>query len=134
MDKIDIDNINKKVYEIGRLKKDIIDMFELGLDEKMICFSDDKIKYTEKHKSEFDDEEQYKKSIEATPHIIDSPDYVAIHPNKNSIEYIKKIDQIMLVAVRIKQHGALWVKSVYPISQAKLDIYINAGTAKKICV
>ena len=132
MDKINIDNIDKKVYEVGILKQDVINMFNLGIEEKKICFSDDKILYTKKHKRQYDSEEQYKKCIESTPDIISKPDYIAVHPNGKSIEYIKKIDNIMLVAVRIKRSGCLWVKSVYPITQAKLDLYINANTAKKI--
>lgn len=132
MDIIDIDNINKKVYEVGTLKQDIIDMFNLNMSEKTICFSDDKITYTLKHKHKFDNEEQYKECIESTPEIIENPDYVALHPNGQSIEFIKGMDKIMLVAVRVKRKGNLWVKSIYPISQAKLDLYIKSGTAKKI--
>lgn len=132
MDKIDINNINKKVYEVGILKKDVIELFNLELDEKIICFSDDKIAYTAKHKHKFDNEEQYKTCIESTPDIINNPDYIALHPNRQSIEYIKQIDKLILVAVRVKRNGNLWVKSVYPITQAKLDLYINSKTAKKM--
>ena len=132
MDNIDMNNINKRAYEVGILKKDIIDMFNLGLNEKTIYFSDDKIAYTSKHKHKFDSEDQYKTCIESTPDIISNPDYIALHPNGESIEYIKQIDKLILVAVRIKRNGNLWVKSVYPITQAKLDKYINSNTAKKM--
>lgn len=131
MDNINMNNINKKVYEVGILKQDVIDLLNLNISEKTICFSDDKILYTSKHKFKFDNEEQYKKCIESTPDIIDDPDYIALHPNGQSIEFIKEMDKIMLVAVRVKREGSLWVKSVYPITQAKLELYLNSGTAKK---
>lgn len=66
------------------------------------------------------------------PEIVASPDYVALHPNGESIEFIKMVDEIILVAVRVRQHGNLWVKSIFPITQSKLEIYIKSGTAKKV--
>lgn len=131
-EKFDIDNIDKKVYDVGILSKEIINKFNLNMKETKICFSDDKILYTKKHECNFKNYNEYKKCVEATPDIIEEPDYVAVHPNGKSIEYIKKIDQVMLVAVRIKPYGKLWVKSVFPISQAKLDLYIESGTAKNL--
>lgn len=47
-----------------------------------------------------------------------------------SIEYIKRINEIMLIAVRVKQHGYLWVKSIFSITDAKLNAYIQAGRVK----
>jgi len=38
----------------------------------------------------------------------------------------------MLAAVRVKSSGNLWVKSIFPISESKMEIYIKAGTAVKV--
>jgi hypothetical protein len=129
----DIDNIDKKFYNVGSLSSDVVNL--LGLNSTVntpILFSDDKIKYTLKHSHEFDSYEQYKACVEAIPDIISNPDYIAKHPNGESIEYIKTLDKLVLVAIRIKQSGNLWVKSFYPITQAKLQLYIDDGTVKKI--
>lgn len=133
VEKFDLDNINKNTYHIGNLNKKVIELLNLHIQENTkIIIGQDKIKYTEKHKHKFSSYDEYKKHIEMTPEIINSPDYVALHPNGESIEFIKIIDEIILVAVRVRQHGNLWVKSVFPITQAKLDIYIKSGTAKKL--
>ncbi|MFL0194425.1 hypothetical protein ACJDU8_02390 [Clostridium sp. WILCCON 0269] len=130
-ERFDIDNITKKNYDVGILGDDVISQFDLKISKRKIYFSNDKILYTKKHAYKFKNIKEYKKCVEATPDIIKNPDYIAMHPNGKSIEYIKKIDSIVLVAVRIKPYGDLWVKSVFPITQAKLDLYIKSGTAKK---
>ncbi|MGL5676619.1 MAG: PBECR2 nuclease fold domain-containing protein [Cellulosilyticaceae bacterium] len=131
-EKFNIDEIDKKVYNLGILTEEVIELLGLDMKPTSICISDDKIDYTKKHEHKFKSYEAYKKCVEQTPTIIQEPDYIALHPNGNSIEYIKKIDEIMLVAVRVKKAGSLWVKSVFPISESKMDIYIKAGTTIKV--
>ena len=125
-----IDNLDKKIYHVGILTDEVIQLLGLNLNSTNIAFSEDKIRYAEKHADKFESYEQYKYYIESTPDIISNPDYVALHPSGKSIEYIKCVDEILLVAVRVRQHGHLWVKSFYPITQSKLDLYIKVGTAK----
>lgn len=128
----DIDNIEKEKYLVGKLTEDINCLLELNLGEKLIYISNDKIEYTQKHSHKFNSYNEYKTCIESTPSIVQYPDYVAVHPTGQSIEFIKRINEIMLVAVRIKPHGNLWVKSVFPITEAKLNKYIDSGTVKKL--
>lgn len=127
----DIENLNKGAYCVGRLNNKAIKLLNLNLKEADILFSNDKIEYTIKHQQDYKNYDDYKRLTELTPDIIENPDYLALHPNGKSIEYIKIIDEIMIVAIRIKPQGALWVKSVYPISREKIKIYKNAGTLKK---
>ena len=70
--------------------------------------------------------------MEAIPLIINNPDYVGYNKNNNSIEYIKRIDELTLVAIRIKQKGDLFLRSLYPISQIKLNNKILAKEYIKI--
>ncbi len=70
--------------------------------------------------------------MENIPLIINSPDYVGYNKNNNSIEYIKKIDELTLVAIRIKQKGDLFLRSIYPISKVKLKNKIIAKEYKKV--
>ena len=132
MDKLDLNNITKSSYQIGILTLEVIEVLGLSLKETKIVIGKDKLKYTEKHKHKYKSHNEYLKHIELTPDIIANPDYVALHPTGKSIEYIKRIDEVMLVAVRVKPHGNLWVKSVFPISEAKLSVYLKSGTLKKL--
>jgi len=69
--------------------------------------------------------------------IIGNPDYIGLHPSNNSIQYVKKINENMLIGIRLKPTGDLNFRSTYPISQEKLDSYLKAGTLveyKKITV
>lgn len=131
-DKFDMENIDRKVYRIGALTQEVIDILSLDARTSHICISEDKITYTKKHEHKYKDYNEYKKCVEEAPNILACPDYVGLHPNGDSIEYIKRIDQIMLVAVRVKKTGTLWVKSVFPISESKLELYLQSGSLKKI--
>lgn len=131
-EKFNIDEIDKRVYNLGRLTDEVIDLLGLDLEPTSICISDDKIEYTKKHEHKFKSYKTYKRCVEEAPNIIEQPDYVALHPNGNSIEYIKKIDEVMLIAVRLKKSGNLWVKSIFPISESKMNLYIKAGTAVEV--
>ena len=90
----------------------------------------DRLKYIEKHKSDFKSEEDFYKHIEMLPEIIGNPDYVGIHPSGESIEYIKRIDEVMIVAVRLTGKKALWVRTAFPLSNDKLETYISSGSVK----
>jgi len=115
----------------------IINYFNLGCSPCDIVLWADRLKYTEKHKSDFKSEEEYHKHIEEIPNIIGNPDYIGLHPSNNSIQYVKKINENMLIGIRLKPTGDLNFRSTYPISQEKLDSYLKAGTLveyKKITV
>lgn len=55
-----------------------------------------------------------------------------IQASKGSIEYIKQIDELFIVAVRLRAKGALALRTAFPLTQKQLQDYINSGTAKKI--
>ncbi|MCL2629032.1 MAG: PBECR2 nuclease fold domain-containing protein [Oscillospiraceae bacterium] len=131
MEYFNIDNLHKRNYLVGRLTQKVINLLRLTLIETDILISKDKIRYTLKHAEDFKSYEQYKKCFEMTPDIITNPDYVALHPNGESIEYIKQVDDLVLLAVRIKAGEHLWVSSFFPITRAKLNKYIKEGTAKR---
>jgi hypothetical protein len=132
LDSLNVDNTEDKVYQVGTLSKNIIGLLNLNIEETAIMLGDDRIKYTSKHAHEFESYANYQKCIDSIPDIILSPDYVSLHPSGKSIEYIKKLDEPVLAAVRIRPRGKLWFRSLYPISAAKLNRYIQEGTAKKV--
>ena len=131
IENFDINNLTKPVYHIGKLNSKVIEILQIELGEADILLGVDKIKYIEKHKYKFKSDEEYKRHVESVPDIIANPDYIAVHPTGQSIEYIKQIDEIMIVAVRVRAKGVLWVKSVFPISKQKLETYIRSGSTKK---
>jgi hypothetical protein len=93
---------------------------------------EDRFKYIEKHKYDFKTEDEFYKHIALIPDIIENPDYVGKHPSKNSIEYIKRIDEIMIVAVRIKDTGNLAFRSAYPLTEKQLSDYISCKTVIRV--
>lgn len=121
-----------KTIKIGVLTKEIITLLKLNRDECDIILWEDRFQYIEKHKADFKTEDDYYKHIAQIPDVIENPDYVGIHPGKNSIEYIKKIDELMIVAVRIKQTGSLAFRSAYPLTEKQLQDYLSSGTVLKV--
>ena len=113
---------------IGRLTKEVISLLGLDRSECDIILWEDRLKYIQKHIIDFGDSiEDYEKHVELIPEIIQNPDYIGKHPNSRSIEYIKRIDRLMLVAVRLKVSGNLAFRSAYPIRDEQLKNYIKAG-------
>lgn len=65
------------------------------------------------------------------PAIISSPDYLSIHKKDNSISFIKDFSSHVSVAIRISSSGSLSYRTMYPITDAQLNNYINKGTSWK---
>ena len=132
--KLDINRMqrNKQILKVGELNQNIIDVLNLNEKPRNIKFAYDRISHCEKHKTDFINEISYNRSMEAIPKIIKNPDYVGFNKKNNSIEYIKMIDDLTLVAVRLKTSGDLFLRSIYPISEAKLKNGIKSNEIKKI--
>jgi len=56
---------------------------------------------------------------------------VVVHPSGESVEYIKTVNETVLVAVRLNQKDKLWFKTMFKLTPAKLQVYLDSGTAKK---
>jgi len=130
--KFDIDDVNTKVFELGELSKEVIVLLNLNTNESKILLSNDRIKHIKNHQNDFLSYEEFKLCTESAADVIQNPDYVGMHPDGESIQYIKELSENMVVAVKINNKGVKWVKSIYPISDAKLEGYINSGRLKKV--
>lgn len=117
--------------KIGVLNDKTINLLGLNRSEADILMSADKLKYIEKHKSEFKEHADFNLHVSLIPEIIENPDYVAVHPSGESVEYIKTVNETVLVAVRLKQKDKLWFKTMFKLTPAKLQTYLDSGTAKK---
>jgi len=129
VDRFDLNNLDKGSYCLGILDSYKISLLNLSLQETKIMISNDKVGYTRKHIGNYDSKEEYERLVQQAPEIIAFPDYLGLHPTKQSIEFIKDIDgKIMVLAVRIRNYGVLWVKTIFPITQDKFNLYLQSGS------
>ena len=112
---------------VAKLSADIIKLFDLNFKSKNIYIGGTNKKHIKKrHKKEFD------KYVDKLPEIIKEPTYIGVHPKQGGIEFIKKYKENVLVAVRASKNDVLYVRSIYFITQSKIDKYLEEGTIKKI--
>ena len=123
----------KTKIKIGELTQEVIDLLNIDRKPCNIVMWAERLKYTEKHKFNFNTEEEYKEAIRNIPNIIKNPDYVGLHPTDNSIQYIKEINKIMLVGIRIKPEGEISYRTAYPITESQLKDYIRKKRVIKLC-
>lgn len=116
--------------QIGKVNKRVIELLKLGYKEELpIIMGETNIEHMKRRHPE--DYEKYKDKIKD---IINKPTYVAKNPNKGSIEYIKefKIDnEFVLIAVRISNKGTMFVKTLFKMTERKINIYLNNNYAIK---
>lgn len=130
---------SEKFVSIGRIRSDIISSiiekypeFSGKLSsETDIIFWSDRIKHTERHRKDFSSPEEYERCFRHIPDIIQKPDYISIHPNKDSISFIKDYDNHTSVAIRVSLDGKLAYRTMYPLRESQLDNYIKNGRAWK---
>ena len=132
------DNLN--FVSVGRIRRDIIESIlkkypefsdRLSPDTD-ILFWRDRIKHTERHRKDFVSDEEYEMCFERIPSIIRNPDYISIHPNKDSISFICQFTDHVSVAVRLSMDGKLAYRTMYPLRESQLKNYISQGRAWKV--
>lgn len=89
---------------------------------------DDRINHViEKHLTDFGSEHEIMKVYDELPNVIRKPDFVYYNETTKGIEFYKKININVCVAIRIKPGKTLKVKSWYPANPGKI-----ANRIKKI--
>lgn len=63
------------------------------------------------------------------PEIIQTPDYVGLHPDGKSNQFVKLLEEKTLVAVRLDANSGN-VRTMYPLTDNKLNNYINENRMK----
>lgn len=128
-----IDKSTSDYQDVGRIDQETIDLInkKLGKDlpivPSAIIIGPTNIEHIKDvHKFTYDN------YLDEIPNIIADPDYIALHPSGKSIEYIKKYDDNVLVAVRLRSRGPLWVKSCFTIEDFKLEQYIKSGSVVEL--
>lgn len=93
-----------------------------------ILFDKARIDHIEtRHLKEFGSHENLQEAIANIPEIINNPDFIGLHPDGESINFIKKFECNVLVAVRLNNRGPLWIRSAYPITIEKLTKFLEKG-------
>ncbi|WP_418540157.1 PBECR2 nuclease fold domain-containing protein [Massilistercora timonensis] len=99
---------------------------------RKFCFGATALNTQERHRKDFSSEEEYEFCFERIPWIIRHPDYISIHPNKDSISFICKFTDNVSVAVRLSADGRLAYRTMYPLRDSQLNNYISQGRAWKV--
>lgn len=115
----------EKIDIVGKVNKRIIDEFNLTIDEnqEILCGQSNRDHMKSEHPEDY---EKYGKYIED---IISNPTYIAKHPKKTSIEYIKVYvtdnNNHVLVAVRATGKGKLFARTLFVMDPVKVEKYKN---------
>ena len=116
--------------QIGKINKKVIELLNLQYEEELpIILGDTNIEHMKRQHPD-----DYKKYGNKISEIINNPTYVAKNPNQGSIEYIKeyKVDNdFILVAVRVSNKGTMFAKTMFKMTERKINIYLENGYAKK---
>ena len=88
---------------------------------KMIILYEDRFAHFERHKDDYSVKGRYTETMLRIDEIVAGPDFIAFDCKNYSYEFIKKLDNNVLVAVRMSQSKMLKVKTVYPISDVKYE-------------
>lgn len=121
-----------KVDKIGKFSKKIIDLLNLDIPENTeIYIGNQNREHMEKKHSH-----DYYYYHHLLPNIIENLDYVGIEPKNNSIEYIKEVsidpNVIIKIAIRVSSNGKYFVRTMYNISDHKIQSALNKGYLFKV--
>ena len=121
-----------KVNKIGKFSKKIIDLLNLNIPENTeIYIGNQNREHMEKKHSH-----DYYYYHHLLPNIISNPDYVGIEPKNNSIEYIKEVSidpsVIIKIAIRVSSNGKYFVRTMYNISDHKIQSALSKGYLLKV--
>lgn len=114
--------------KVGILNYDYLKFFNIQVSDKNIYAHPGTFKHIKKRHPDIDNAEYKIKTILA------NPDYIGTNPKEpNSVEYIKKIDDTFLVAVKFnKKENYLVVATLYNITEAKVTSRIKTGRIIKV--
>lgn len=122
-----------KPEKVGEINEVIIKILNLSLEpDTPILLGESNLEHMKKEHPE--DFEKYSSKI---AEILDNPDYVAKHPKKDSIEYIKRYfdeekGDYVLVAIRATSNGIHYARTLFVMSDIKVKKYKAKGAFKEL--
>ena len=123
--------MNTDIEKLGVVGQVIVDKFNLSIspDTPVYVGLHNRIHMENRH------EEIYSKYADCLGDIIQSPDYVGVHPNDSSLEYYKNFGDTVIhvkLAVRPTKNGVYFARTVYEINEVSLNSYIRKGRVKAV--
>lgn len=116
---------------IAEITDEIIDLLGISPSSRDICVHDEGLK---KHliKRHHDDVLPHLPLLES---ILTTPDYVGVNPREKveSLEYIKRLDHNILVAIKLHKSGDFfYIPSMYTVSERKIGQRLYSGRLKVV--
>lgn len=113
---------------VGTLSQSAIDATGINHSAgETIYIGSDRKGHISKHKDEFTD---FNGTYNRIGEIIGSPDYIGKHPNGQSIEFVKRLEENTLVAVRINQ-SKLTVRTMHTLSEVTFNKRLAKGRYRR---
>lgn len=108
---------------LGTLNETIAKYWQLANHKnKPILVFDDRIEHVKsRHLSDFGSEEKIMDAYDKLNSIIKKPDFTFYNTKNNSIEFYKKYDDGLCVAVRVSSGKTLKVRSWFPVKDNKYN-------------
>ncbi len=108
---------------LGKVSSEVVQKWQLKEYEnkKIVMYPEAKEHSKDKHINDYHCEEDYYFVMDSLEQIINEPDYVFYDKSKSGLEYYKNIRGNILVAVRVIPGKELKVRSIYPVSQEKIE-------------
>jgi hypothetical protein len=114
--------------KVGYLKKSIIDLLGVKLKPGEIKLLPGGIKHIRKKRKKF-----FNNYFNKIPNIIKNPDYVGTNLKyPNSIEFVKKLEENILVVVRLHKSNILCVATMFEVTEAKILHMLKYGRIRKV--
>lgn len=108
---------------LGEISNEVVEQWELHdhKNKKIVMYPEAKEHSKDRHIDDYPSVEDYYIVMDSLEEIIQKPDYVFYDKSKKGLEYFKKINSHILVAVRVDDGRELKVKSVYPVEDTKIE-------------
>lgn len=88
---------------------------------KTIILYNDRISHIERHRFDFSTDTLLTQILNDLSFIIANPDFITRDNKNNSLQIIKRMNDNVLIAVRISKSNELKVKTIYPINETKYN-------------
>lgn len=112
---------------VGQINQRVIDVLGISVASGTPIFlGETNIEHMKsEHKEDF---EKYFPELE---NILANPDYLNLHPRDGSIQYIKVFDAHVMVGVRVSSKGTLFARTIFEMSEQKVETYSKKNLLKK---
>jgi hypothetical protein len=117
----------KKPIKVGEIDKRVCELLGLSIEPGTPIF----IGPTNIKHMKDSHPEDFIKYFGELKNILAEPDYLNQHPKDGSIQYIKMLEAHVMAVVRVSSKGTYFARSIYEMSENKLETYRKKKLLKK---